>query len=431
MFQRLPGFVRYCAVFLLTVLLCVAALFLFGLLPQNPIEQNYLRSIDEIEREWKDPNILRGSWGSYTLDDWSEVLILSLSTYMDVPKDPSSVLKNSYPLEDNYTLDDARNTVANQDKAHVFYVRYWHGFRTYVRAMLSCMDYDSMRTFIMWGFFLLMSGSALTIAFQTRSAWPPMLFVASVLFVNPVVASAMFQYSICFLLAFLGVLAVPRWQKKPERIPIDFMLLGMLTMYFDFYTTPLLTFCIPLLAYWICRVYSSRSPSAKSMLLDTLKYFCVWFAAYILMWVTKLALTTAFTDQNAFLSAFQSAQERLGIVKDPNLLFRYSKTDALLALFRHLFDWPLLIAFLAAMVAGVFAMLRLRVQRAAYAKAGVFLAIACFPFLWTLVATQPMYMHGFFQYRIVMITMLGGLYGWLLCLDRSRLPDVHLPELRQ
>ncbi len=116
------------------VALGLALLFASGLLPQERVEENYLLSIDEIEREWSDTNILLATLGSYKLDDWSEVIILSLSTYMDTASHPESVLKNSYPLEDNFTIQDARNTVANHEEADVFYVRYWHGFRTYVRA---------------------------------------------------------------------------------------------------------------------------------------------------------------------------------------------------------------------------------------------------------------------------------------------------------
>ncbi len=419
-------FFRCAVTFLLLVALGLALLFASGLLPQERVEENYLLSIDEIEREWSDTNILRATWGSYKLDDWSEVIILSLSTYMDTASHPESVLKNSYPLEDNFTIQDARNTVANHEEADVFYVRYWHGFRTYVRALLSVMDYGTMRTMIMWAFFLLMTAGTLMLAFQTRSIWPPMLFAAAILFVNPVVASAMFQYSVCFIIAFTGMLFVPRWQARPERATLGFLILGMATQYFDFYTTPLLTFGLPLLALSVCQCYAAEPPRAKALLLQALRLFGVWFAAYVLMWVTKLALSTVFTSENAFASAWESATVRLGIEKSPDLLFRYNKLTALLSAFKHLFDRPMLVIFAVVSAAAVLVMALLRTDRASYARGGAMLAIAALPVLWTLVATQPMYMHAHFQYRILAVTMLGGMYFWLFSVDRSRLPDVHI-----
>ena len=420
-------FLKYLIVYALLVMIGVGLLFLSGLCPQDQVEKNYLLSIDNLEPEYATSNILRPKWGSYHLDDWTEVIILSLSTYMDVKSSPGSVLKNAYPLEDDFTLDDARNTVKNHEEADVFYTRYWHGFRIYVRGLLSVMPYESMRTFLMWGFFLLMAAGTLMLAFTTRSVWPPMLFTASVLFVNPVVAHALFQYSVCFYIAFIGMLFVPRWLKHPEQAPMGFMILGMATMFFDFYTTPLLTVGFPLLALLICQSYSANPPKAKSMLLQSLKLFGIWFVSYVSMWIAKLALTTLFTDQNAFSSAWGSAIQRLGIVKDQDYLYRYDKVSAIISAFKHLFDRPMLVVFgVVALVALVLLVVLRAKDRARYARGGVMLFVASIPIIWILFGTQPMYMHAHFQYRILAMTMLGILYAWLVSIDRARLPDIRL-----
>ena len=157
-----------------------------------------------------------------------------------------------------------------------FYVRYWHGFRIYVRALLSVMDYGTMRTLIMWTFFLLMAAVTAMLALKTRSVWPPVLFAAGILFVNPVVASALFQYSLCFVIAFIGMLFVPKWQKNPQSAWMGFMILGMSTMFFDFYTAPLLTLGLPLLGWLICDNYSAAPAPAKKQALRSLKAVGVW-----------------------------------------------------------------------------------------------------------------------------------------------------------
>ncbi len=425
---RARSLLKYVTVYALLVALGVGLLFLSGLCPQERVERNYLLSIDEIAPEWEQASLLRHDWGSYALDDWTEVIILSLSTYMDVVDSPDSVLKNAYPLEDDFTLEDARLSVENNEQADVFYVRYWHGFRIYVRTLLSVMDYGTMRTLIMWVFFLLMSACTLMLAFETRSLWPPMLFVAALLFVNPVAASALFQYSVCFVIAFSGVLFVPMLLRKPERAAMCFMVLGMATQFFDFYTTPLLTLGLPLLAWLICLCYRQPEVSAGKMIRTVLKMSGVWFAAYLSMWLVKLTLTSLFTDQNAFASAWGSAAVRLGIVKEAEYLFRYDKLAAIVSAFKHLFDWPMLFIAALAALAALIVMLRLRAGRHARAQSVAMLLVALLPILWTLVATQPMMMHAHFQYRILAVTMLGGFYFWLMNVDRSRLPDVKIAE---
>jgi hypothetical protein len=427
--KRFPKFLKYLIVYVLLVMLGVGMLFLSGLCPQDKIEKNYLISIDELAPEYQNHHILRQKWGSYSLDDWTEVIILSLSTYMNVKDSPDSVLKNAYPLEDDFTLKDARDTVANNEPADVFYVRYWHGFRIYVRALLSVMDYGTMRTLIMWVFFLLMGAVSVMLAFQTRSAWPPMLFTAGILFVNPVVASALFQYSVCFVIAFIGMLFVPKWIKRPESAMMGFMILGMATQFFDFYTAPLLTLGLPLLGWLICLACAKEPVPAKKMLMLSLKALAVWFAAYASMWIVKLAITTIFTDQNAFASAWGATIERVGIVKAPEYLFRYDKPAAIMSAFKHLFDWPMLAIFAVVVLAAVIVMIVLRTDKKSYMRGLVMLAVAMLPILWTLVATQPMIMHAHFQYRILAVTMLGGMYFWFLSVDRSRLPDMRIPPL--
>lgn len=415
---------KYLITYMLLVMMGVGLLFLSGLCPQDQVEKNYLLSMDELETEYPIYHIVRYDWGAYHLDDWTEVIILSLATYMNVKESPSSVLKNAYPLEDDFTFQSARDSVKNHEKADVFYTRYWHGFRIYVRALLSVMDLGSIRTFLMWGFFLLLSAATLMLGFQTRSFWPPMLFSAGVLFVNPIVANVLFQYSVCFYIGFIGMLFVPRWLKHPEQAPMGFMILGMATMFFDFYTTPLLTVGFPLLGLLICQSYSANPPKAKAMLLQALKLFLVWFAAYVGMWITKLILTSLFTDQNAFASAWVAAEQRLGIIKDTRYLFRYDKLAAIISAFKHLFDWPMLFTFGGIFLTAGVSMIFLRTTREWYARAAVMLFVAFLPILWILVGTQPMIMHAHFQYRILAVTMLGGMYFWLLAVDRSKLPDI-------
>lgn len=423
---RLFRFLKYVITFLLLVAFGVGLLFACGLAPQDRVEENYLLSMAELKPEWHNFNILRRNWGSYALDSWTEIIILSLSTYMDVRTSPSSVLKNAYPLDDHFEFSDAVNSVKNHEKADVFYPRYWHGFRTYVRALLSVMDYGTMRTLIMWTFFLLMGLCTLMLGFQTRSVWPPMLFVAAILFINPVIVSALFQYSGCFIVAFAGILFVPMLLKKPARASMLFMILGMTTQYVDFYTAPLVTLGLPLLCWMICLCYANPQVRAKELLLLSLKCVLVWFAAYFAMWIAKLALSSIFTDQNAFGTAWEALSTHIGITKPEGSEQLYDKGLALISAFKHLFDWPMLYISAGIALIAAIAMVVLRTNRHAYSRALVMLAISFLPILWTLVATEPMMKCMHFQYRILAVTMLGGFYFWLMSVDRARLPDFRL-----
>lgn len=424
--HRLFRFSRYVLTYMLLVAFGVGMLFLCGLAPQEKVEENYLLSMEELRPEWQNFNILRRKWGSYALDSWTEIIILSLSTYMNVRTSPDSVLKNSYPLDDHFSFSDAVNSVKNHEKADIFYPRYWHGFRTYVRALLSVMDYGTMRTLIMWAFFLLMGLCTLMLGFQTGSVWPPMLFVAAILFINPVIVSALFQYSGCFLVAFAGILFVPMLLKKPERAPMLFMILGMTTQYIDFYTAPLVSYGLPMLCWLICICYRKPNLRAREMLKLTLQCGLIWFASYFFMWIAKLVLSSIFTDLRPFQSAWEALSTHLGITKPEGSEVLYDKKMVLIAAFKHLVDWPMLYISAGIALAAFGVMAFSRTDKQSYLRALVMLAISTTPILWMLVATEPMMKCMHFQYRILAVTMLGGFYFWLMSVNRARLPDFEI-----
>ncbi len=82
------------------------------------------------------------------------------------------------------------------------------------------------------------------------------------------------------------------------------------------------------------------------------------------LWLTKLVLTSLFTNQDAFGSRWgATVLERLGIEKSPEYLYRYDKVEALISPCKHLFDWPMLVIFaIILLIAGV-VMLLLRTRR--------------------------------------------------------------------
>ena len=202
-----------------------------------------------------------------------------------------------------------------------------------------------------------------------------------------------------------------------------FMILGMTTQFIDFYTAPLVTFGLPMLCWLICISYTKPEVRAKEMMLTTLKCMAVWFAAYFAMWITKLVLSSVFTDQDAFGTAWRSLATHLGVTKAPGTEMYYETPRVIIGAFKHLFDWPMLVISAGVAVVAGITMLVLRTDKHSYLRALVMLAISTLPVLWICVATEPMNACPHFQYRILAITMLGLFYFWLMSVNRSKLPD--------
>ena len=239
---------------------------------------------------------------------------------MDTLASPASIFENPgwQSFESSYTdgsiFSEIQQAVQNNEQPNFYYSRYWMGFRAIVRPMLAIMDYTDARQCIQWAFYLLLGAVILQLYRKTGSFWIALGFMFAVSQMNPVVISASYQYATCFFIAFIGMLLVLALPFKKLSAAILFFIIGATTQYFDFYTVPILTFGLPMLALLLRYQHEpERDFHFSSTARIVLHCFAAWFVAYICMWLAKLTLTTLFTSQNAFMDAFDRV--KMGLVE--------------------------------------------------------------------------------------------------------------------
>ena len=108
---------------------------------------------------------------------------------------------------------------------------------------------------------------------------------------RPLIVARSFQFSTCFLIALAAMPLVPLIQKEKIGLGTFFLVLGMLTQYFDFYSVPALTLCLPLLY-----LLALRSASGERGNFGTLaRAGASWLSGYVLFWLEKLLLSSLFS----------------------------------------------------------------------------------------------------------------------------------------
>lgn len=409
---------RYVLLFAFLVAAGWLLLFLSGLLPQAQVDKHLRESVELLAKEGNHPVILAQE-ESNRLDNFTDALILIHSSYLNTMTDPTATLANPgyfMPVEQTGNTSQAVDgdpvgslaVVADENPESNFnYVRYWMGFRVYVRALLTVVNYGQIRRFIMWGFFLLSTTAALVLYQKTKRIAIPLVFTVSTLFLNPVIVASSLQFSICFFLAFIGMIWVCLSRNKIFTYPMIFVVLGAETQYFDFYTAPLLTCGLPAVAMLLVIQYSGRPYSTKQMWRLTAKCCAAWVSAYIMMWLAKLALTTAFTPINAFADGFASFGKRMGVIKVAELSSAYDPIAALLRCLKEVFNpYAICICAICLVVWGI-QMARKKDRAARIRGALPYLAIAGLSIIWICVAAQPSYIHFWFQYRTLGLLLVG------------------------
>lgn len=408
----------------LVVIFCYGAMYLTSLIPTAALTTHVKESAQILSKEGNYPYILLQKVPSFQLDNFSESLILNHSYYMDSNLTPSSVLLNSAWRD----TSPGQTPVGNLAHAvsgdwiapNATRSRYWMGFRTIIRPLLALTDIQGIRRLAVSAFFSLFFICVILIT-KKVDVWCAAAFGLSIMAIYPFVVSVSLQYSCDFLLAFLGIIAVLLTAQYRSAHWIIFLLLGQLTQYFDFYTTPILTWGMPFLVLYALRQKHEPTPSTAAQLRLLLGSLTVWLLAYGGMWFIKMILTTVGSTQNGF-SVLNSFLYYTGIDQSKADTHYYTLFEALTRNFKNIISLVHFLFYGAfALCAAVYAwFFRKRQTPAAQLSpvgAGsqlVVLLCAAVPVIWLSCSRQASGFHSWFQYRTLTLAVFAGAYWWYL-----------------
>lgn len=416
-----PG--KYVLTFGISVILALALLILAAFAPQGRILDNLWESMDYLHLEGTYPHMADYKDAS-RLDNFTDILMLLESAGTN-RQYLGSVLTNPVYVYDAAgadlpaLLENYLNGMPHDSVG--FYVRYWMGFRVLLRFALTFLSYFQIRRYLAVLFFALFAAVMCDIAkrVDTKLAF---IFAVSVILVRPHVIVNSMQYCCCFFIMFAAMLAVPFVHKRPEWEGLFFMEVGLLTMYFDFYTAPLVTFGFPMVYLFALEQAEGMPLSGKRMGKNAL----LWVAGYVLMWMAKLVLTSLLTEVNAVANGWNALMGRLGVSQTEGLEEFYSLELAMERLGDVLFsDTEGKVIFLGILATVILAVVICALRRKVTLKDGMKLwplpVLAALPFVWFLATIQPLAMHHYFQYRIIALTYwAAGAFVYFLLREKKK-----------
>ena len=285
---------------------------------------------------------------------------------------------------------------------YVDYARYWHGYLTWLKPLLSIFRYDQIRIIYRAVQLLLIMG-VIFLMLRRGLCWYLLPFLLSVLLLSPsLIVQSLHFSSVCMvaLAAMLLLLALTDWLKKGFRLPLFFACVGCAASYVDLLTAPLITLGFPLTLLLCLRWRDGVRVHAREFLTLCL----CWAAGYGGMWAAKWVLTALLMDPSIFLNAIDAIINRSSMLDESGAAFNY--VDMLARNLRYIKDSPLLYAvFVLDALYLALAFVR-RPSGSAVRGAVLFLAAALLPFVWYLFAGNHSYIHSFFTYRALGVTLL-------------------------
>ena len=280
---------KYILIFLLTVTILFSLLILVSKIPKSAIENNLKESAnfytnkEGLEGLFKKPDY-------EIIHYYADSMLLNIIYHIDENHPVKSVMwANYYETIKMDANDDFINSVCQETPANQEYMRYWHGSMVIIRPILMIFNIEQIyliNKIIMWILAILL----LILLFIKNKKLAVIYIIAMTMIVFPIVPCCL-EYTWTFYLMFIvSIIAIFIEKKGDSHLFNLFFVTGILTCYFDFLSTEIITFLVPVLIVLSIRKKEDRLSSFKEGFLFVLKSCLLWGIAYVLMWFSKWIL---------------------------------------------------------------------------------------------------------------------------------------------
>lgn len=404
--------------FLAIVILGTVLLFAVYLTPNNKVQNNISVAHDMLKKEGDYPTLISGQQATQ-LDNYTDSIILSELMYED--KDSSFIEKAMKVYKVRY--DDSTPTeslvklIENSKAEHqvTSYERYWHGYLVIYKPLLSLFSYSNFK--VVNGFLqLLLMGVVIILMVKrnlTNFIFP---FVFSIFMISPFTISLSMQFSSVIYICLLGVIFLLKFNsffmdKFGEKyLLFYFLIIGMLTSYFDFLTYPLATLGVPLTFALLLNKKDFKWMIKKIIILGI-----IWCIGYGGMWISKWLISSLLLNENVFATALKQAQFRVSNEG-------FSRLDAI---GKNLSIYSNMAYFLILITVVIYYIFRIRKTKITHIKKRFlqmlpFIIIALMPICWYFCLSNHSYLHYWFTYRELVILFLALLVSLEVFLFKER-----------
>ncbi len=421
-------------VFVGTILVFLGLLTLTNLIPKQLLFKNISVSAGQVAEYQVADQTTPQMYSQYKMDYYTDSVMLNAAYFTDTEHPIKSAIRCSLyggGIEQLQIVASSPNIGANYS-----YGRYWHGYLAVLRPLLIFFDYIEIGIFNTYLFYLLLLLN-LIIVYKRIGSWFSAVFLFTIISLNITVLPLNMQLFTVFAITFAAVpLVVWLFEKKREWLKYAFMVIGMCTMYFDFYTYPMMTFGLPMIVLLL--LADKSAVHDENPIKRVLLCLAFWALGYALTWLVKIGLIYFALGSGEVQTLSASFSARISRTIPDSI---YAKlTEGLASLTSGLSVdkiplWCISLGLVAMHVLnpvflvglGVVVITAIGFHVFCKARSGrkgtvaALLLVAGLPILWYVVAVNPTIIHSYFQYRAIGVSLLAMLSVLFVGIDMGNL----------
>lgn len=298
------------------------------------------------------------------------------------------------------------------------YSRYWHGYLVYLKPLLLLFNWEQLTVMGVLLQMLLMVVVAV-LSVKKKQTGVAVAMAAGFLFMKPLLVLVSLDMTVCWVItlaALVFLLLGNGWLEGKRLYPEYFLMVGVLTSYFDFLTYPVVTLGFPLCAFFL--IHSNHStgstgrPGKGGLLWEEIRraagYSVCWGIGYAGMWAIKWIIADLTLHTGTVKDAIWSIIGRTEAIGGRP---RFNGGFYVIGLNLQEYDlaiYPVMAAVLVlTSLALVAAACRKRGVREVMVRLVPFGMAFCIPFVWIIAVQHHSALHARFTFRIIAVAALA------------------------
>lgn len=387
---------KYLLIFCAVVMLGTLLMTLAYMLPIN--EQNRETTYAVLNEEGSYPRALVQSFSldKYFTSFFPDVLDNSTDSLM-----LSMAMDDSQPDNALVRAMKSYNTYQGME-----YSYYWHGYVCVLRPLLFFFDYAELRCLngmcqlLLVFLFVYLVGRKKGVRYALAA-------LTSFLLLMPAAMMQSLQFTWVFYISYLGTSFLlgtgERFFQQKSRYLYFFMVIGMLTSFFDLLTYPLLTWGIPVL-WWIAM--TNADCKAAEHIKTVVHSAIFWVLGYAGMWVMKWILATVILGRDIVSEAIDEVFLRSGVQEGMVYDFE-SRLSAIYLNWKHYEYKTYFLLLTCWLIWWLWQSVRKGWKKSSKQYAYLLTGFSCM--VWYFVLANHTAGHHFFTYRIFAVSILAFL----------------------
>ena len=307
----MKNILKYTVVFCITFLSLCLLLFVTAKIPKSAILENLKESTNAFKTRFEINELVKRRDYTFT-HPYADAMLLNIIMCTDTEEPVKSVLEAKYysKYEDKHISYDFNNMIENNVSGNTEYLRYWHGQISILRPLLIFFNLSEIyiiNNIIFWSLII----ALIIILIKKKHISLLISFLIGLIMCAAPIIPLCLEYSAMFHIMLIVSIIIVLIESKTKNLGIIFFITGIITNYFDFLSTEIITVFVPIIFLLGIRYKEKRLHSLKEAILLSFKLSLLWLTGYSLMWVSKWILASIVLNINAMNLVKDHIFERL------------------------------------------------------------------------------------------------------------------------